>query len=59
MGDAELVIPLEIKSDRAHIISQASNDDRSTQEVIKTLMKGGKEALQVQAKKYGGFPPGA
>lgn len=59
MGDAELVIPLDIRSDRAHIIIQSSNDDRSTQEVIKILMKGGKEALQQRAKKYGGIPPGA
>ncbi len=59
VGDAELVISLEARNDRSHIISQASSDDRSTQELIKTLMKGGKEALQKRPKKYGGSPPGA
>ena len=57
MGDAELVIPLEVRDDRAHIISRASIDDRSTQEIIKTLMQGGKEAFQMRAKKYGGLTP--
>jgi hypothetical protein len=57
MGDAELVIPLEVRDDRAHIIGRASIDDRSMQELIKTLMEGGKEALQKRAKKYGGLTP--
>lgn len=52
MGDAELVISLETRGDRAHIISQASNDDPSMQEFIKTCMQGGKEALQKYAKIY-------
>jgi hypothetical protein len=57
MGDAELVIPLEVRDERAHIIGRASIDDRSTQELIRTLMQGGKEALQKRAKKYGGITP--
>jgi ATPase subunit of ABC transporter with duplicated ATPase domains len=57
MGDAELVIPLEVRDERAHIIGRASIDDRSMQELIKTLMQGGKEALQKRAKKYGGITP--
>jgi chromosome segregation protein len=57
MGDAELVIPLEVRDERAHIIGRASIDDRSTQELIETLMQGGKEALQKRAKKYGGLAP--
>ena len=57
MGDAELVIPLEVRGERAHIIGRASIDDRSTQELIETLMQGGKEALQKRAKKYGGLAP--
>jgi len=36
MGDAELVIPLEARDDHAHIMGQASIDDRSIQEIIKT-----------------------
>jgi len=50
IGDAELVIPLEMRGDRVHIISQASNNDRLTQEYIKTHMRGGKEALQRRSK---------
>ena len=55
MGDAELVIPLEVRDDHTHIIGQASIDDRSMQELIKALMQGGKEAFQKRAKKYGGL----
>jgi len=57
MGDAELVIPLEVRDDHTHIIGQASIDDRSMQELIKALMQGGKEAFQERAKRYGGLPP--
>ncbi|HUL23931.1 MAG TPA: AAA family ATPase [Thermodesulfobacteriota bacterium] len=53
VGDAELVIPLEIRGDRAHVISQASSDDRLTQEFIKARMQGGKEVLQKRGKRYG------
>ena len=56
MGDAELVIPLESRGNRIHIIGQASIDDRSIQEIIRTLMLGGKEAFQKRAKKHGGLP---
>jgi chromosome segregation protein len=52
MGDAELVIPLEARDDHAHIMGQASIDDRSIQEIIKTIMKGGEEAFQQRAKKF-------
>jgi hypothetical protein len=57
IGDAELVIPLEIRDDRTHIIGRASIDDRSMQELIKTLLQGGKEAFQKRAKKHGGLTP--
>jgi hypothetical protein len=59
MGDAELVISLEARNDRAHVIGRASIDDRSMQELIKTLMKDGKEAFQERAKKHGGLTPSA
>jgi CheY-like chemotaxis protein/DNA repair ATPase RecN len=39
MGDAELVIPLEARDDHTHIMGQASIDDRSIQEIIKTITK--------------------
>jgi DNA repair ATPase RecN len=57
MADAELVISLEVRDDRAHIIGRASIDDRSMQELIKTLLQGGKEAFQRRAKKHGGLTP--
>ncbi len=57
IGDAELIIPLEVRDDRVHIIGRASIDDRSMQEVIKTLLQGGKEAFQKRAKKHGGLTP--
>ena len=41
MGDAELVIPLEARDDHTHIMGQASIDDRSIQEIIKTITKQG------------------
>jgi len=57
ISDAELVIPLEVRDNHAHVINRASIDDRSMQETIKTLMQGGKEAFQRRAKKYGGLLP--
>jgi chromosome segregation protein len=57
MGDAELVIPLEARDDHAYVIGQASIDDRSIQELIKTIMQGGEEAFQQRAEKYGGLAP--
>jgi len=57
MGDAELVIPLEARDDHIHIMGQASIDDRSIQEIIRTIMKGGEEAFQERTKKYGGVSP--
>ena len=41
MSHAELVIPLEKQDDHAHIMGQASIDDRSIQEIIKTITKQG------------------
>ncbi|MGA2518207.1 MAG: hypothetical protein ABSG44_16880 [Thermodesulfobacteriota bacterium] len=57
MGDAELVIPLEVRENHAHIINQASIDHRSIRELIKTMMPGGGEAFQQRAEKYGGLAP--
>ena len=57
MGDAELVISLEVRGDRAHIVGRASIDDHSIQELIKSVLQGGKEAFQKRAKKYGGLTP--
>jgi DNA repair ATPase RecN len=55
MADAELVMPLDVRSDHAHIIGHGSIDDRSIREHIKTILPGGEEAFQQRAKKYGGL----
>jgi chromosome segregation protein len=55
MCDAELVMPLDIRGDHAHIIGHGSIDDRSIREHIKTILPGGEEAFQQRAKKYGGL----
>ncbi len=57
MGDAEIVIPLEARGNRVHIVGGASIDSRSIRELIKTIMEGGEEALQHRAEKYGGLRP--
>jgi chromosome segregation protein len=57
MGDAELVIPLEVQDHHAHIIDRASIDQRSIRELIKTIMRGADEAFQHRAEKYGGLAP--
>jgi chromosome segregation protein len=57
MGDAELVIPVEARDQHAHIVDQASIDNRSIREFIKTTLQGGKEAFQKRAEKYGGLVP--
>ncbi len=57
MGDAELVIPLEIRDGHTRILPRASIDDPSAREIIKTLMRRGKEAFQQWQEKYGAMPP--
>jgi chromosome segregation protein len=55
LGDAELVIPLEARGDRAYVVGQASIDDHSIRELIKTVMQGGEDAFQERAEKFGGL----
>jgi DNA repair ATPase RecN len=57
MGDAELVIPLEVRENHAHVVHRASIDHRSIRELIKTMMREGDEAFQQRAEKYGGLGP--
>ena len=57
MADAELVIPLEVRENRAYIVNRASIDHRAIREIIKTTMQGGGEAFQQRAEKYGGLAP--
>jgi chromosome segregation protein len=57
MADAELVLPLEIRDDRAFIVGEASIDDRSIREAIKSMMQGGEDAFRQRAEKYGKSSP--
>ncbi len=57
MGDAELIIPLEVRDHHAHIIDGGSIDQRSIRELIKTIMHGADQAFQNRAQKYGGLAP--
>jgi chromosome segregation protein len=54
LGDAELVLALEAREDRCHVVGRASIDDRNTREQIKSLLEGGAEAFRRRAEKYGG-----
>jgi hypothetical protein len=54
IGDAELVLPLEVQKGRAHIVRRSSIDDSDTRNLIKQIMEGGDEAFQRRAEKYGG-----
>ena len=42
-GDAELVIPLELRENHVHVLGPASIDDRSMREMIKTLTRQGND----------------
>lgn len=53
LGDAELVLPLEARAGRAHVISHASIDEAATRQLIKAIMEGGEAAFQRRAEKYG------
>ncbi|MCL6449773.1 MAG: AAA family ATPase [Acetobacteraceae bacterium] len=57
LGDAELVLALEAREGRAHIIGRASIDDARIRELVKAVMEGGEEAFRRRAEKYGGVPP--
>ncbi len=57
IGDAELVLALEVQDGHAGIIGRASIDDPRTRELIKTIMEGGEEAFLRRAEKYGGLQP--
>jgi hypothetical protein len=57
MGDAELVIPLEVQDRHTRIVDRGSIDQRSIRELIKTIMHGAEQAFQRRAQKYGGLAP--
>ncbi|HJX23220.1 MAG TPA: AAA family ATPase, partial [Candidatus Bathyarchaeia archaeon] len=55
IGDAELVLTLEARDGRAHVVGRASIDDSQTRSLVKTIMEGGEEAFRRRAEKYGGL----
>jgi chromosome segregation protein len=55
IGDAELVLALEAREDRAYVTARSSIDDSHTRELIKAIMEGGEEAFRRRAEKYGGI----
>lgn len=55
IGDAELVLALDVRENRAAVIGRASIDDLSIRELIKEIMEGGEEAFFRRAMKYGGL----
>jgi DNA repair ATPase RecN len=54
IGDAELVIALEVEDNKASVRARASTDDSAVRETIKEIMEGGKDAFRRRAEKYGG-----
>jgi len=54
IGDAELVLALEVKDGRASVVGRASIDDASVRGIIKDVMEGGEDAFRRRAEKYGG-----
>jgi hypothetical protein len=54
LGDSELVLALEARENRAHIVGRASLDARSIRDLVRTIMEGGEEAFRRRAEKYGG-----
>jgi hypothetical protein len=51
LGDAELVLPLEMQNDCARLMGRASIDDRRIREWMKETLEGGQEALRQGAEK--------
>jgi DNA repair ATPase RecN len=54
IGDAELVLALDLREGRADVVGRASIDDTSTRELVKSIMEGGEEAFRRRAEKYDG-----
>lgn len=53
LGDAELVLSLEARNDRADVVGSASIDDLGTRERLRTVLEGGEEAFRRRSEKYG------
>lgn len=56
IGDAELVLALEVRDGRASVVGRASIDDARVRQIIKDVMEGGEDAFRRRAEKYGGVP---
>ena len=55
IGDAELVLALDVDEGRAKLICRTSIDDPSTRQLVKQIMEGGEEAFKRRADKYAGM----
>ena len=53
LGDAELVIPLEVKDGLAEVVGSGSVDNDETCEQIVKLLEGGRPAFERRARRYG------
>jgi len=54
LGDAELVLALEVREGRAYVVGRASIDSMPVRELIESIMEGGRDAFRRRAEKYGG-----
>ncbi|HIP66508.1 MAG TPA: chromosome segregation protein SMC, partial [Candidatus Nanopusillus sp.] len=55
LGDAELILALEAREEKAFIAQEGSIDKRVIRNIVKKIMEGGDEAFRRRAEKYG-FP---
>jgi len=60
LGDAEMIVVLEGKSDTEHIVrcmvvDRGSIDKENIRSSVKNIMEGGEEAFKKRAEKYGGI----
>jgi energy-coupling factor transporter ATP-binding protein EcfA2 len=53
LGDAELVVPLEVVDGQAKVVGQGSVDNDTTCEQIVRLLEGGRTAFERRARRYG------
>jgi len=55
LGDAELIVVLDVANGQARMVRRASLDDTAIREAVKGVMEGGEEAFRRRAEKYGGL----
>jgi chromosome segregation protein len=58
LGDAELIVALEVVSGKSAIADAGSIDMRSVRDAVKRNMEGGEDAFKRRAMKYGAVGAG-